>query len=278
MKLVIATAHRFGHYIVPLNARWDTPTLKLLLQPFYPKCVSLQRLRVESGDPTTGMMSTGNPHLGQEFFLHPFSSMTPLSFWFLLTLHHVWSFCPKLSKAKEKEREPQQGLGEGVKEYHKPQLAPLSLPTGYSSAAQKAELLFLHKLSVAYHDCIFPVSPIMHRETRSQKLPGKLGCSINSWFLTGVRLPAAFYGFSAWPSLPSPVAVSTLSLHTETLCLQSVIQSCKHLNHSSQMDPPAHHQWVQCQWGHTQPKQSWPSSCSSANPFPCPLHFPPLLQ
>ena len=115
----------------------------------------------------------------------------------------------------------------------------------------------------------------MHRVGRTQKSPGKSGCSINSWFLRRVRLPVAFYGFSMWPPLSSPATRSRLPLHTGAPRLQSISQSWKHLvAHPSWTHQPTARE-AQCQWGHTEHKQSRPFSCSSANPFPSPLHIPP---
>lgn len=193
-------------------------------------------------------MLIDTPCLCQDFCLLPFTSVTipPSAF-----CGHCETFeISALNSARPRS-------GEGAQEHHTLWLS-LLLHLLALQTLLRGPSLFLHRLSVALlpeeskyftgiHDHTFPVCSTSHRVVRSQKLPPKSGCSINSVFLRGVRFPVALYGCSVWPSLTSPTAMSTLPLQTGTPCLQSVIQSHKHLiSHPSwSHQPTARGPWCQ---------------------------------
>lgn len=159
MKLVIAVAHHFSHYR-PTESSGGYSHSQLLVQPAYHKHVSPQMFWAERGDPTACTMSTDTLHLGQEFCLLFFSSMTPPPFVFCGHCN-VSEVSALNSIGPRKEREVA-SVNAGEKGQGAPQGPAHLLFLPVIQALLRKQLFFLHRLSVVHHDCISPISPITH--------------------------------------------------------------------------------------------------------------------
>lgn len=132
-------AHHFSHYL-PTESSVGYSHSQLLVQPAYPKHVLPQIFWAERGDPTTCTMSTDTLHLGQEFCLLFFSSMTPPPFGF--SGHCNVSEVSALNSIGPKKEREVASANAGERGQGAPQAPACPVfPPHHSSTAQEAVIL-----------------------------------------------------------------------------------------------------------------------------------------